>query len=169
MAQGLSSPQCAKPIKVVWTQLIKLVILQVKIKLSSLLNDYITAIQPSGKGQARLSSLQARLSSLQKMPMARLSSLQLLAKAIQPFFTPFSSTLDHPFCQASERFGSIPSPVPWQHLHTLASKSMAIQPSIVQKLLCLGPRLALVELCQLGSSLQGLKVPGTTAGPTGLI
>ena len=158
MAQGLSSPQCAKPIKVVWTQLIKLVILQVKIKLSSLLNDYITAIQPSGKGQARLSSLQARL-----------SSLQLLAKAIQPFFTPFSSTLDHPFCQASERFGSIPSPVPWQHLHTLASKSMAIQPSIVQKLLCLGPRLALVELCQLGSSLQGLKVPGTTAGPTGLI
>ena len=67
MAQGLSSPQCAKPIKVVWTQLIKLVILQVKIKLSSLLNDYITAIQPSGKGQARLSSLQARLSSLQTM------------------------------------------------------------------------------------------------------
>ena len=138
----------------------------------------------------RLSSLQAKVrqgypafkrcpgKAIQPSGKAIQPSKDAHGKAIQPstsckgypaFFHTFQLHTGSPFLSSFRAIGSIPSPVPWQHLHTLASKSMAIQPSIVQKLLCLGPRLALVELCQLGSSLQGLKVPGTTAGPTGLI
>ena len=133
------------------------------------------AIQPSNKLQARLEvhvqpsiHLQTRLSSLQQRQ-------RQVAIIVYPTKTFETITAIQPFrlCFFSRwrGFKLAPYRALYPGLWTLAScsKSMAIQPCTVQGCLCRGPRFAFVELCQLGSSFQVSKKPGTTASPAGLI